>query len=66
MEYRPMNSNRPAKRITYVRLDATVSPIHKEKILKEIEAAASKGRKLTTSDIIREELDGRYLIGKKS
>lgn len=48
------------KKIRMTRLDVTISPIHKEKILEEIRVQESKGRIVTKSDIIREELEGRY------
>lgn len=43
-------------------MDVTISPIHDKKIKEEIENEASRGRIITKSDIIREELDRRYLL----
>lgn len=48
-----------------VRLEATIFPVHEEEILKEIKEEASKGRVITKSDIIREELDGRYFSKRR-
>jgi hypothetical protein len=61
-----MKSAQVFKKIKYVRLDATISPIHKKKIQEEIHEAALGGRKVTVSDIIREELDSRYFLTRKN
>ncbi len=55
-----MGRIRVIKRIKVERIDANILPIHRKKLEKEISKKASKGQRLTISDIIREELDGRY------
>ncbi len=60
-----MKSTQAYKKIKYVRLDATISPIHKKKLYEEIHQAALVGRNITTSDIIREELDNRYFSNRR-
>ncbi len=55
-----MEQTKENKRIKYARLHAMILPMHKEMMEEEISREASKGRRLTISDIVREELDARY------
>lgn len=55
-----MAQSRQTRLIKMVRLEVTVSPIHDKKIMEEIKDEESRGRIITKSDIIREELDARY------
>ena len=57
-----MAQTKQARKIKMARLDVTISPIHDKKLKEEINTEASRGRIITKSDIIREELDRRYLL----
>jgi len=55
-----MSQHKQSIKLKMARMEVTILPIHKEKILEEIRVQESKGRIITKSDIIREELEGRY------
>ena len=61
-----MAQTKPTRKIKMVRMDVTISPIHDKKIKEEIDNEASRGRIITKSDIIREEIDGRYFLIDKN
>jgi len=60
-----MVQEKKSKRIKMVRLQAHIYPVHDEQIKAEIEEAEKEGRVITQSEIIREELDGRYLSKRR-
>ncbi len=55
-----MEQAKENKRIKLVRLHAMVLPMHKEMMEEEISKEASRGRRLTISEIVKQELDARY------
>jgi|GEM_PF-3335236 len=60
-----MVQEKKTKRIKMVRLQAHIHPVHEEKMKAEIDEAEKQGRVITQSEIIREELDGRYLTKRR-
>lgn len=55
-----MEQEKEGKRIKLARLHAMVHPLNKKLMEDEITTEAERGRKLTFSDIVNQELDGRY------